>query len=80
MAYIESLQTLLTPSQWVSVFAVLTTESEMASVGEDHQEIAAIILLSKPSQAVLFTYIPATKKGPCGWPTLSLAPWGAASI
>ena len=63
LAYLESLQALLTPSQWVSFFAVLPTESEMASEGEDHQEIAAAIL-TKASRAVSFAYTPATKR-PC---------------
>ena len=61
LAYLESLQALLTPSQWVSFFAVLPTESEMASEGEDHQEIAAAIL-TKASRAVSFAYTPATKR------------------
>ena len=58
MAYLESpLQTLLTPSQWVPFFAVLPTESEMASEGEDHREITAAIL-SNASRAVSFACTP----------------------
>jgi hypothetical protein len=60
MAYLESLQTSLTPSQWVSFFAVLPTESEMASGDADHAEIAAAIV-TKAIWGVSFAYTPATK-------------------
>jgi hypothetical protein len=62
MAYLESLQTSLTPSQWVSFFAVLPTESEIASAGKgNHQEIAAAIV-TKASRGVSFAYTPAAKR------------------
>jgi hypothetical protein len=61
VAYLESLQTSLTPSQWVSFFAVLPTESEMGSEDEDHQEIAAAIV-TKASRGVSFAYTPAGKR------------------
>jgi hypothetical protein len=61
VAYLESLQTSLTPSQWVSFFAVLPTESEMSSGEEDHQEIAAAII-TKASRGVSFAYTPAAKR------------------
>jgi hypothetical protein len=61
IAYLESLQTSLTPLQWVSFFAVLPTQSEMASGEEDHQEIAAAIV-TKASRGVSFAYTPAAKR------------------
>jgi hypothetical protein len=60
-AYMESLQNLLPPEQWVSYFAMLPAQSEMGEFSEDHQEAAATTL-TKGSRKVSFSYTPASKR------------------